>query len=85
MEQANVQGSITRIDGSPAASISADIANVDTGAVSVAVQKEIDGLVTAGQIPSDVDVRLAGVTQQQNEAFGGLFPRWPSRSCSSTS
>ena len=73
VEQANAQGSITRIDGSPAASISADIANVDTGAVSVAVQKEIDGLVTAGQIPSDVDVRLAGVTQQQNEAFGGLF------------
>ena len=37
------------------------------------MQTEIDGLVAAGQIPSTVDVRLAGVTQQQNEAFGGLF------------
>ncbi len=73
VEQANAQGSITRIDSSPAASITADIADVDTGAVSVAVQEEIDGLVASGQIPSTVDARLAGVTQQQNEAFGGLF------------
>ena len=73
VEQAAGQGSITRIDGSPAASITADIADANTGAVSAAVQTEIDGLVAAGQIPSTVDVRLAGVTQQQNEAFGGLF------------
>ncbi len=73
VEQADAQGSITRIDGSPAASITADIADVNTGAVSAGVQTEIDGLVAAGQIPSTVDVRLAGVTQQQNEAFGGLF------------
>ncbi|HEY6569181.1 MAG TPA: efflux RND transporter permease subunit, partial [Candidatus Limnocylindrales bacterium] len=73
VEQADAQGSITRIDGSPAASISADIADANTGAVSAAVQTEIDELVAAGQIPSTVDIRLAGVTQQQNEAFGGLF------------
>ena len=73
VEQADAQGSITRIDGSPAASITADIADANTGAVSAGVQTEIDGLVAAGQIPSTVDVRLAGVTQQQNEAFGGLF------------
>jgi hydrophobic/amphiphilic exporter-1 (mainly G- bacteria), HAE1 family len=41
--------------------------------VSQDVQAEIDALVADGTIPSSVDVRLAGVTQQQSEAFGGLF------------
>ncbi|MCJ7712136.1 MAG: efflux RND transporter permease subunit, partial [Chloroflexi bacterium] len=73
VEEVSTQGSITRIDQSPAASISAEIASVDTGQVSADVQLEIDALVADGSIPDGVDVRLAGVTQQQNEAFGGLF------------
>jgi HAE1 family hydrophobic/amphiphilic exporter-1 len=73
VEEVTAQGSITRIDEAPAASISAEIASVDTGAVSQTVQTEIDALVADGTIPESVDVRLAGVTQQQAEAFGGLF------------
>ncbi len=73
VEQVQAQGSITRIGQSPAASISAEIADVDTGKVSQDVQKTIDGLYADGSIPSGVDVTLAGVTQQMNEAFGGLF------------
>ena len=73
VEEVNAQGSITRIDQAPAASISAEIASADTGQVSADVQAEIDALVAAGSIPQGVDVRLAGVTQQQSEAFGGLF------------
>jgi hydrophobic/amphiphilic exporter-1 (mainly G- bacteria), HAE1 family len=73
VEQADVQGSITRIDQSPAASITAEILSEDTGAVSQSVQAVLDELDAAGRIPSTVDVRLAGVTQQQSEAFGGLF------------
>jgi HAE1 family hydrophobic/amphiphilic exporter-1 len=73
VEQVSTQGSITRIDEAPAASISAEIADQDTGAVSAEVQTEIDGLVAAGAIPDGVDVRLAGVTQQQAEAFSGLY------------
>ncbi len=73
VDQANVQGSITRFDGAPAATISADITSEDTGAVSLSVQQQLDALEASGQIPGGVDVRLAGVTQQQNEAFGGLF------------
>jgi HAE1 family hydrophobic/amphiphilic exporter-1 len=73
VQQVAAQGSITRIDQSTAASISAEITDQDTGAVSQDVQAQLDGLVAAGQIPDGVDVRLAGVTQQQNEAFGGLF------------
>ena len=73
VEEVTTQGSITRIDEAPAASISAEIADVDTGAVSQTVQTEIDALVADGTIPDGVEVRLAGVTQQQAEAFGGLF------------
>ena len=73
VEQADVQGSITRIDQAPAASITAEIASDDTGAVSLAVQTTIDDLTAAGTIPPGVTVELAGVSQQQSEAFGGLF------------
>jgi HAE1 family hydrophobic/amphiphilic exporter-1 len=73
VEQADVQGSITRIDQAPAASITAEIVSEDTGEVSASVQTEIDALEAAGEIPAGVSVDLAGVTQQQNEAFGGLF------------
>ena len=73
VEQADVQGSITRIDQSPASSITAKITSEDTGAVSAAVAAEIDSLKASGQIPPAATVELAGVTQQQNEAFGGLF------------
>ena len=73
VEQVDVQGSITRIDQAPAAQITAEIASEDTGAVSQAVGAEIDALEASGAIPDGVEVTLAGVTQQQNEAFGGLF------------
>ena len=73
IEQVDVQGSITRIDGSPAAQITAEITSADTGAVSSEVRTEIDELVANGSIPAGVDVRLAGVTEQQTEAFSGLY------------
>ena len=73
VEQVDVQGSITRIDQAPAAQITAEIASEDTGAVSQSVSAEIDALEASGAIPDGVEVTLAGVTQQQNEAFGGLF------------
>ena len=73
VQQVDVQGSITRIDGQPAAQITAEIVGPDTGKVSTEISKQIDGLVADGSIPSDVSVTLAGVTAQQNEAFGGLF------------
>ena len=71
--QVDVQGSITRIDGKPAAQLTAEIVSADTGKVSGEVKTQVDDLVAQGAIPAGVDVTLAGVTQQQNEAFGGLF------------
>jgi HAE1 family hydrophobic/amphiphilic exporter-1 len=73
VEQVDTQGSITRIDQSPAASITAEITDANTGKVSQDIQKQVDGFVAAGSIPAGVKVELAGVTQQQSEAFGGLF------------
>ena len=73
VDQVNVQGSVTRIDQSPSATITAQISGDDTGGASKAVQERIDALRATGAIPPSVDVRLAGVTQQQSEAFGGLF------------
>ena len=73
VEEVDVQGSITRIDEAPAAQVTAEISSPDTGAVSLAVQREIDTLQAAGDIPAGIDVTLAGVTQQQTEAFSGLF------------
>jgi HAE1 family hydrophobic/amphiphilic exporter-1 len=73
VKQTDVQGSITRIDGQPAAQISASITSEDTGKVSQDVKKQVDALVANGTIPSGVDVRLAGVTEQMNEAFSDLF------------
>jgi HAE1 family hydrophobic/amphiphilic exporter-1 len=73
VRQIDAQGSITRIDQRPASSIVAEITSEDTGAVSQAVALELDRLRSDGTIPSSVDVELAGVTQQQNTAFSGLF------------
>jgi HAE1 family hydrophobic/amphiphilic exporter-1 len=73
VRQADVQGRITRIDSSPSATITAEITSGDTGATSAAVEALIQRLRDSGQIPPAADVRLAGVTAQQAEAFGGLF------------
>jgi HAE1 family hydrophobic/amphiphilic exporter-1 len=73
VRQVDAQGSITRIDERPASSITAEITSENTGAVSSAVAREIDRLRADGTIPPQVEVRLSGVTQQQNTAFGGLF------------
>jgi HAE1 family hydrophobic/amphiphilic exporter-1 len=73
VEQTDVQGRITRIDEAPSATISAEITSGDTGATSAVVQGIIDDLRADGTIPPGAEVRLSGVTAQQQEAFGGLF------------
>ncbi|MBJ7335346.1 MAG: efflux RND transporter permease subunit [Chloroflexi bacterium] len=72
IEELSVPSSITRIDQALAANVSGEIAVADTGAVNTAVKTAVTGLQDAGKL-SKVDVRLAGVTEQQNESFSGLF------------
>jgi hydrophobic/amphiphilic exporter-1 (mainly G- bacteria), HAE1 family len=70
--QGSTQARVTRVDQSPAATISADTVNKDTGGISLKIQKQIDALTAAGKLPG-VTVTLSGVTEQMNTAFAGLF------------
>ena len=72
IEELSVPSSITRIDQALAANVTGEIAVADTGAVNTAVKLAVTELQDAGRL-SNVDVRLAGVTEQQNESFSGLF------------
>lgn len=68
-----VQGSVTRVNGSPAATISGSITTQDQGAVAADTQRHIDDLRAAGVIPESVNTTFSGATAQQREAFGSLF------------
>jgi HAE1 family hydrophobic/amphiphilic exporter-1 len=73
VEAVEVRGSVTRVDGSPAATVSADITGQDLAGVSTEAETRIDGLRKAGEIPDSVEVTFAGATAEQAEAFGDLF------------
>ena len=72
VQQVQTQARISRVDQAPASTITADTTSQDTGAVSRAVQQQIDALTAAGKLDG-VTVTLSGVTEQMNTAFGGLF------------
>jgi HAE1 family hydrophobic/amphiphilic exporter-1 len=73
VEEVQTQGTVTRVDGSPAATVSATITSDDQGGVSREAQQRVDALETSGAIPEGVSIRFAGATAQQSEAFGSLF------------
>ncbi|MFD3912722.1 efflux RND transporter permease subunit [Streptomyces sp. NPDC058603] len=60
--------SMTRIDGSRAATITARPIGDNTGAVSVSLQSEIDAL----DLPAGATATIGGVSQDQDDAFGQL-------------
>jgi HAE1 family hydrophobic/amphiphilic exporter-1 len=72
VEELSVPSSITRIDQSLAANVTGEISVPDTGAVNTAVKNAVEGLQSSGKLAS-VSIRLAGVTEQQNQSFSGLF------------
>ncbi len=72
VKPADNQARVSRVDQSPASTVSADPTSKDTGAVSMEIQKAMDQLKADGKL-SGVTVKLSGVTEQMTEAFGGLF------------
>ena len=72
IQPVNTQASISRVDQSPAATISADTTSKDTGGVSREIQQAIDKLNADGKL-AGVSVTLSGVTEEMNSAFSGLF------------
>ncbi len=73
VDQVEVRGTVTRVDGSPAATVSGDIIGADLAGVSAEAESHIKALEEEGQIPEGVEVTFAGATAEQAEAFGGLF------------
>jgi HAE1 family hydrophobic/amphiphilic exporter-1 len=73
VEERDVRATISRVNGTPSATVSGEILGDDTGAVSAAVNAELTRLESSGELPSGVTVNVGGVSQQQSEAFGGLF------------
>ncbi len=73
VEVVEVRGTVTRVDGAPAATVTADITIDDTGAVSADAAARIDDLRAAGDLPETVTTTFAGTTAEMNEAFSSLF------------
>lgn len=73
VEQQQVRPTITRVNAAPSSTVSADITDENTGAVSLAVSARLDELKADGAFPAGTSVEIGGVSAQQAEAFGGLF------------
>ena len=85
VEQADVQGSITRIDQSPAASITAEITSEDTGAVSQPVQADHRRAGRRRDHPGRRDGRAGRrLASSSPRPSAACSPRWAWPSCWST-
>ena len=73
IDERNVRATISRVNATPSATVSAEITSEDTGGVSAAVDAELAQLESSGDLPAGVSVAIGGVSEQQAEAFGGLF------------
>jgi HAE1 family hydrophobic/amphiphilic exporter-1 len=73
VEEVEARPTIARVDGSPSVTITADITDENTGAVSTAIAAEVQRLDDAGELPAGTDVQVGGVSEQLAESFGGLF------------
>ncbi|HEX5041131.1 MAG TPA: efflux RND transporter permease subunit [Candidatus Limnocylindria bacterium] len=73
IHEVEVRATISRVNATPSATVSAEITSDDTGGVSAAVSAELERLESADELPSGVTVAIGGVSEQQAEAFGGLF------------
>ncbi|MCA0145212.1 efflux RND transporter permease subunit [Blastococcus sp. LR1] len=68
VEQVEVPSSVSRIDGSRAATVSATPADADLGTLTAALTTAVDEL----DLPDGVDVTIGGVASDQSEAFADL-------------
>lgn len=69
LTQTPKQVSITRIDGRPAATVSADITGENVGGISTEVQQAVDEL----QAPAGTEVLFGGIAGDINEGFANMF------------
>ncbi|MFF2888171.1 efflux RND transporter permease subunit [Paenibacillus sp. NPDC057967] len=68
IEESESPNTITRLNDRIYASVSADVAASNVGAVSANIQKTIDSM----KLPGNVNIDMGGVTEQMNETFSQL-------------
>ncbi|MEX1296569.1 MAG: efflux RND transporter permease subunit [Candidatus Limnocylindrales bacterium] len=68
-----VRSTVTRVNGAPAATVTAEIITDDTGAVAEEAARAIDALREDGRIPASVETTFAGATAEMAEAFDALY------------
>jgi len=68
-----VRGMVTRVNGDPAATVSAEIITEDTGSASQEAADRIEALREEGLISDSIETTFAGATAEMEEAFGSLF------------
>ncbi len=68
VREASSPASVGRVDGTRAATVTATPSGSDLGATTAAVRAGLDGL----SLPAGATVRLAGVSERQQEAFSQL-------------
>ena len=68
VEQVSAPASVTRVDGERSATVAVTPSGNDLGALSQALQAEIDGL----DLPDGAEVTLGGVASDQADAFADL-------------
>ena len=73
VEVVEVRSTVTRVDGSPAATVTAEIVGEDTGAVAEEAAERIDALRADGRIPDSIETIFAGATAEMSEAFDSLY------------
>ncbi|HEY6609347.1 MAG TPA: efflux RND transporter permease subunit [Candidatus Limnocylindria bacterium] len=73
IEETNVRATVSRVNGTPSATVSGELVGEDTGAISMEVRAELDRLESEGALPAGVTATVGGVSEQQAEAFTGLF------------
>jgi len=69
LEVVDKQVTITRVDGKPAATVSADITSQNTGGVSAEVQQKVNQL----EVPNGIEVLVGGVAGDIDEGFTNMF------------
>jgi HAE1 family hydrophobic/amphiphilic exporter-1 len=73
VEVVEVRSTVTRVDGAPAATVSAEVVGDDTGALSEEAAARIDALREDGRLPDTIETTFAGVTAEMSDAFSSLY------------
>ncbi len=73
VQEVDARPTISRVDAAPSATVTAEITDENTGAVSTAIAAEVERLDASDELPAGVSIQIGGVSEQLAESFGGLL------------